>query len=231
MGKRNEIELYEDRAKIAEAMHRGITSPSELADKINAGRPKNKQITRQTVANDIEWLKDQYRQSAMYDFNLAWHETLAQYNDLLKVAWAEFYALKDWKLTVTKEGHDPEAEDIEEFNIIMGEDKTPTTDSVLAEARTMKSIIKKEKIVSPPVAYLQLIERIIEKIAKMKAVDGTSKIALTDSKGEDLPAITEGILATLAKISTPINEEDFIDADTREPDLLTEGDNDNVTEE
>lgn len=221
-GKRNEIELYQDRAKIAELMHRGITSPSELMDHVNAGRPKNKHVSRQTIANDIEWLREQYRESAMYDFNEAWHQTLAQYNDLLKVAWAEFYALKDWKLTITKEGHDPEAEEIEQFNEIMGQDKDLTAESVLADAKTMKSIIKKEKIVSSPVAYLQLIERVIEKIAKMKGVDGTSKIALTDSKGEDLPSVTEGILATLKKISTP-PKEDYIDAEIISPELLTEG--------
>lgn len=223
-GKRNEMELYSDRAKIAEFMHRGITSPSELMDRINEGRPTKKQVSITTIRNDIEWLKNEYRESAMYDFNLAWHETLAQYNDLLKVTWAEFYALKEWKLTITKEGHDSEAEDIEEFNEIMGEDKTPTADSVLADARTMKSIIKKEKIVSPPAAYLQLIEKIIEKIAKMKGVDGTSKIALTDSKGEDLPSITDGILATLKRISKPIDEE-FIEGETVDP-LLLDGEHD-----
>jgi hypothetical protein len=226
-GKRNEIELANDRAKIAELMHRGTTSPSELMDLINQGRPKNKHISRQTIANDIEWLKQQYRESAMYDFNEAWHQTLAQYNDLLKVAWAEFYALKDWKLTVTKEGHDEDAEDIEQFNEIMGEDKTPTADSVLSEARTMKSIIKKEKIVSPPVAYLQLIERIIEKIAKMKAVDGTSKIALTDTKGRDLPSATEDILAALNRMGDVPEEHDFIDI---KPEQLTEGEDVSTTE-
>ena len=226
MGKRNEIELHSDRAKIAELMHRGITSPSELMDIINNGRPQKKHISRQTISNDIEWLKEQYRDSAMYDFNEAWHQTLAQYNDLLKVAWAEFYALKEWKITVTKEGHDQDAEEIEEFNAIMGEDKTPTPDSVLAEARTMKSIIKKEKIVSSPVAYLQLIERIIEKIAKMKGVDGTSKIAFTDSQGKDVPSAIDDVLNAINRM-TPIADEEhsFIEA---EPELLTEGENDST---
>lgn len=220
-GKRNEIELYQDRAKVAELMHRGITSPSELMDHINNGRPRNKHVSRQTIANDIEWLKSQYRESAMYDFNEAWHQTLAQYNDLLKVAWAEFYALKEWKLTVTQEGHDQDLEDIEQFNEIMGEDKNPTADSVLSEARTMKSIIKKEKIVSSPATYLQLIERIIEKIAKMKGVDGTNKIALTDAKGKDIPSATDDILAAINRMTTPADgDHDYIEV---EPELLTEG--------
>ena len=229
-GKRNEIELYEDRAKVAELMHRGTTSPSQIMDIINDGRPRHKCVSRQTIANDIEWLKQQYRESALYDFNEAWHQTLAQYNDLLKVAWAEFYALKEWKLTITKEGHDPEAEDIEQFNEIMGQDKDLTADSVLADAKTMKSIIKKEKIVSSPVAYLQLIERVIEKIAKMKGVDGTSKIALTNSKGEDLPSLADSIMASLKNIATPV-EEDFVEGELADdPSLLTEGgDDDSLT--
>lgn len=217
--KRNELELVADRAKIAELMHRGTTSPTALMDAINAGRPKEKHITRQTVANDIEELKKEYHHSAMYDFNAAWHETLAQYNDLLKVTWQEFYASKSVKVTVTQEGHDPVQEDIEEFNEIMGEEKEVTAEDLLSEARTMKSIVKKEQR-EGNVAYLQLIEKIIEKIAKMKAVDGTSKIALTDAKGEDLPSITEGILQTLKKISRP-PEHDFIEL--TEEQLLLEG--------
>ncbi len=226
-GKRNEMELYQDRAKVAELMHRGITSPSELMDHVNFGRPKSKHVSRQTIANDIEWLREQYRESALYDFNEAWHQTLAQYNDLLKVAWAEFYALKEWKLTITKEGHDPEVEDIEQFNEIMGQDRDVTADSVLADAKTMKSIVKKEKIVSSPVAYLQLIERVIEKIAKMKGVDGTNKIALTDAKGKDIPSATDDILAAINRMTTPTDgDHDFIDV---EPELLTEGENVSVS--
>jgi len=224
MGKRNEIELYEDRAKVAELLHRGTVSPSEIMDIINKGRPKNKCVSRQTIANDIEWLKEQYRESSLYDFNEAYHQTLAQYNDLLKVAWDEFYASKTIKVTVTTEGRDEAASDADEFNEIMqghGAGQIMTADSLIAEARSMKSIIKKEQR-EGSVAYLQLIERIIEKIAKMKGVDGTSKIALTDSKGEDLPSVTEGILATLKKISTP-PKEDYIDAEIVSPELLTEG--------
>ena len=225
-GKRNEIELYEDRAKIAELMHRGVTSPSELMDHINQGRPVKKHISRQTITNDIEWLKKEYRESAMYDFNLAWHETLAQYNDLLKVTWNEFYASKTVKVTVTADANvsaHPEDE-IEEFNAIMGEQKQTSAEDLIAEARTMKAIIKKEQR-EGSVAYLALIEKIIEKIAKMKGVDGTSKIALTDSKGEDLPSITEGILASLKRISKPVDT-DFIDAEVVNDPLLLEGEHD-----
>lgn len=222
-GKRNEIELYEDRAKIAELMHRGVVSPSELMDKINQGRPAEKHISRQTISNDIDWIKEQYRNSALYDFNMYWHETLAQYNDLLKTTWEEFYSSKTIKVTITTEGHDQVAEDIEEFNNIMSEPKEASAEELLSEARTMKAIIKKEKR-EGNVAYLQLIEKIIEKIAKMKSVDGTSKIAFTDSKGEDLPSITDGILATLKRISKPIVEE-FIEGELAEPELLTDGSN------
>lgn len=241
-GKRNEIELAKDRARVAELMHRGTTSPSELMDLINQGRPKNKHVSRQTIANDIEWLKEQYRESAMYDFNEAWHQTLAQYNDLLKVAWAEFYASKTVKVTVTTEGRDEAASDAEEFDDVMGTTDQPvkseaekfddkmqahgageilSAEDLLAEARTMKSIIKKEQR-EGNVAYLQLIEKVIEKIAKMKAVDGTSKIALTNSKGEDLPSVTEGILSTLKRISKPIDEE-FLEGELVETALLTGG--------
>ena len=222
-GKRNEIELYEDRAKVAELMHRGTTSPSQIMDIINSGRPKNKCVSRQTIANDIEWLKQQYRESALYDFNEAWHQTLAQYNDLLKVAWNEFYASRTVKVTITTEGRDEAATDADEFDAIMqghGAGQLVTADSLLDEARAMKSIVKKEQR-EGSVAYLQLIERIIEKIAKMKGVDGTSKIALTNAQGQDLPSVVDGVIDSLKKINLP-TEEDFIEV---EPELLTEGTN------
>jgi hypothetical protein len=225
-GKRNEMELADDRARIAELMRRGTVNPSQLADIINEGRPKNKQVSRQTISKDIEWLKEQYKESAMYDFNEAWHETLAQYNDLLKVTWAEFYDSRKVKLTITEDKNQTEVED---FNDSMqdGSDLSVSVEDVLSDARSMKTIIKKEQR-EGNVAYLQLIEKIIEKIAKMKGVDGTSKIAFTDSKGADLPSVTDGILATLKKISSPVDDE-FLEGELVEQELLLEGGHDEDT--
>ncbi len=229
MGKRNEIELYSDRAKVAELMHRGTVSPSEIMDIINSGRPKAKHVSRQTIGNDIEWLKEQYKQSSLYDFNESYHQVLAQYNDLLKVAWSEFYASRTVKVTITTEGRDEAATDADEFDAIMqghGAGQVVTAESLLDEARAMKSIVKKEQR-EGSVAYLQLIERIIEKIAKMKGVDGTNKIALTDAKGKDIPSATDDILAAINRMTTPMDEDhDYIEV---EPELLTEGENVSVS--
>jgi hypothetical protein len=210
MGKRDDIQLHEDMAKIAELMHMGITSKSELADRINAGRPKEMHVSRQTIANDIERLKSYWKESAMYDFNEAWHQTMDEYSFLKKLAFQDFMNSRGIKLTITTE-HGKDAS----FEEIMGENDELTPEQFLAAAQDAanggKTIIKKE-LREGNVAYLQLIERIIEKQAKMRGVDGANKIALTKADGQDVGSITDNIISSLAKVKEQLSksEEDLL---------------------
>jgi hypothetical protein len=191
-GKRDELELYEDRARIAELMHQGITNKSELADRINAGRPVSKHISRQTVGNDIEWLKQQWKESALYDFEGARQQALEELDYLKKTAWNEFNASRNPKITTSTEG----SAGAEDFNAIMG------GDNPLGDARVSKTVVKEENR-EGNVAYLQLIERIVERQSKLKGID-VSKVALTNSKGEDVGSVTDKILNSLEAVQSSL---------------------------
>lgn len=202
MPKRDELELASDMAKIAELMHTGITSKSELMDRINAGRPPEKHVSRQTIANDIGRMKKEWKESALYDFNEAWNQQMDEYNYLKKLAYRELFKSMGIKLTVTTENGKTL-----EFEDIMGELEEMTTEDLLAEAQAAggKTIVKKELREANP-AFMQLIERIMEKQAKMRGVDGATKVALTKADGQDVGSLTDGIITALSKVKQSLSK-------------------------
>jgi len=214
-GKSDELELASDMAHIAELMHMRITSKSELMDRINAGRPPEKHVSRQTIANDIDRLKKEWRESALYDYNEAWNQQMDEYNYLKRLAYQEFFKSMGIKLTVTLEN----GKTIE-FEDIMGDSDEMTPEDLLAEAQAAggKTIIKKE-VREGNVAFMQLIERIMEKQAKMRGVDGATKVALTKADGQDVGSLTDGIIAALGKVRASLgktNEEYLREAEDAE---------------
>lgn len=236
MAKRDELTLHSDMARIAELMHMGITSKSEIADRINEGRPKEMQVSRQTIANDIERIKKEWKESVLYDYNAAWNQTMAEYDFLKKLAFEELLKSRGIKLSVVNEvGQSVELEEI-----MAGLEEMTAEDLVEeAKARGGKTIIKKELREANP-AFMQLIERIIEKQAKMRAVDGAQKIALTNADGQDAGTLADGIIATLGKVRAAMAKSDADilqeaeDAEelSREPvGLLGDGSDDNVNDE
>lgn len=201
--KRNEIVRYSDRARIAQYMHEGIINPQDIADRVNQGRPASDQVSRQTIRNDIEWLKTQWKESALYDFEAAKNQIMNELNHLKKKAWEELHKSERPKTTTTTEA----ASNGTDFESILSGEDQPEGASV-----TVGRTITREEEREGNVAYMQLIERIIERQCKILGIDAPNKLALVDSKGNDVTSTREAVLAATEKMGQTLTEQATLDA-------------------
>lgn len=209
--KRDELMLYNDRAKLAQFMHEGITSPQELADLINSGRENHLHISRQTIINDIKWLKETWKESAVYDYEAYRQQILDELNHLKNTAWREFHKSKDREIIETIESNTPEAD----------VDAVLAGDSFGNDLNVSKMYTRK-RTREGNVAYLQLIEKIIERQCKISGIDAPNKLAITDTKGNDVANVKDSILNIMSDMGDELTRAPEKPKDEDEEDDRTE---------
>lgn len=181
--KRDELMLLEDRAEVARLIHQGVTMASDICVRINQGRPPERQVGVQSIRSDINWLKEQWKKASVIDWQAYLNQTLSELDNLKRVCWEDYLNSRTPKITT--EATIPREEIPAALN---GE-----------ETNTQITKVKEERREGNP-AYLQMIEKIIARQCSLLGFDAPSKIAFTDSKGNDInPA--ENILATLSDMN------------------------------
>ena len=187
--KRGELMLYEDRARVAELMHQGIKSPQEIADIINQGRPEQLRVSRKTISKDIEWIRQQWKEAAIFDFNAYQQQAWEELEYLKRQAYQELRQSRTPKITTTKEA----SANVDDIDAILNEEEFS------GDVQITKTISKEENR-EGNVAYMQLIRNIILDQLKLRGADGPTKFALTDSKGQDLDSVKTTILEITGKM-------------------------------
>jgi hypothetical protein len=182
--KRDDMTLLEDRAQVARLLHEGVTSARDIQVRINAGREKEQQVSVVTIRNDIAWLRDNWKTSAAIDYAAYANQVFDELENLKRICFEEFH--KSMTPKITTEGTVPQDE-ISDF--LDGKEHNTKITKIKEERREGN------------VAYIQMIERIIERQCKLRGIDAPSKIALTNSKGEDVGDVKSAILTTLAGMS------------------------------
>jgi hypothetical protein len=183
--KRDDLTLLEDRAFVARLLHEGITSIRDIQFRINKGRPEEQKVGINSIRNDIEWLKKNWRKSAAIDYNGFLNQTLDELDNLKRICFEEFHKSKSPKITT--EGTVPD-DQVDAY--LKGEEP---------EARITK--IKEERREGNP-AWIDMATRIVIHKCKLLGVGAPSKVAITNAKGEDL-GTKETILDALANMVKP----------------------------
>lgn len=181
--KRNELQIYQDRAKVCELIMRGYRSRSEIASIINDGRDAESHISRSQVAADIDWMKNQYIERGFEDLAVYRHQAIDELTYLLKVYYNSFETSKNNQLTIEEE----DIVDDETYEEMM-------YDAELGESTGGNKKVKTKKVFRAEgnVAFLNGAKSCLDAINKIRGVDGATKIALTDPTGtEEYTGIVE----------------------------------------
>jgi len=193
--KRDELTLLEDRTMVARLMHEGITSARDIQFRINLGRKEPQCVSVTTIQNDINWIKESWKKSIGIDYQAYINQVLDELSNLKRICFEEFNKSKTPKITTEGSINVSKKDDID---VALGIDDDDGEDGEKPKVKLTKV---KEEQREGNVAYLQMIERIIERQCKILGMDAPSKIALTNAKGEDVIGVKEDILSTLASMN------------------------------
>jgi hypothetical protein len=185
--KRDDMTLLEDRASVARLLHEGVTSARDIQVRINAGRPEEQRVSVETIRNDISWLRENWKKSAAIDYAAFANQAFDELENLKRICFEEFHKSK--KPKITTEGSVPDDE--------------ITADMFEGEGNyTVKVTKVKEETREGNPTWIQMVTSIIERQCKLRGVDAPSKLALTNTKGDDITASTRAsILDTLASMN------------------------------
>lgn len=187
--KREELMLMDDRRRIAAMMFEGMNL-TDITDTINRGRPQELQVSRQAIQNDIKAIEEQWKKETLFDFNAARNRVLQEIAYLKETYWKEYRKSEQPKITRTTEATVDE-EDLESL-LQSGEDISNPT-------RIKKAITREERGTGNP-AFLQGIERLIERECRITGIDAPNKMALTNTKGEDVDDARKAVQAALQSL-------------------------------
>jgi len=174
-------------------LHEGVTAIRDIQVSINAGRPENQRVSTNTIRKDIEWLKEKWKESAVIDFKGHINQVLDEIDYLKSLCYEELHKSQTPKITTTEEASCPKDEILAALH---GEP---------SNARITRLTTKEEKR-EANVAWVQMIEKLIERKCKLLGLDSPSKVALTNVKGEDVLDAKQSILATLADMNKDATE-------------------------
>lgn len=175
-GKRNELMIAEDRAKVCKLLAMGYTSKTEIASIINSGREQQFHISATQIHNDIEYMKNKYLETGIEDFKIYRNKVLDEINLLQRTYWEGYELSRRNKISIESE----QVLEEEEYDDTMKEGLQLTSGEKIFQrvART-----REEQRLEGNPAYLQGVGACIDRKAKIYGVDGTNKIALTDVTG------------------------------------------------
>lgn len=199
MGKRNEVMIVEDRARVCELLARGHRNKVEMARILNENRPEELHISPQQIGKDIKAMQDAYLEKGFENLEVYRHQAMQELLYLIKVSFDSFEQSKGKKITVestkgieSQEDYDQlledgvvDQEEFEEFNGFGREGK-----------------IKEEIIKGGNPAFLNTIKSCFDSLNKIRGVDGTTKVALTDPSGtEQYTGIADVMKARLDELA------------------------------
>lgn len=178
MGRRNELEIAEDRARVAELLHKGYRSKTEIANIINVGKSLDKHITPEQVKYDIEAIIKKHTDRTAVDYNGYRNQLLQELYLLKKTLWEGYELSRRNKITIESEAILDEEEYSRDISEGLG---VKSNENVfLRQAKT-----KEEVRLEGNLGFLQGVLSVIDREAKMVGIDAPSKVALTDSNGKD----------------------------------------------
>lgn len=177
MGKRTELMIAEDRAKVCELLRRGYTSKAEMAAIINSGRDPEHHISRAQVAKDIEWMENQYIERGLEDLAVAKHKAKDRLLYLMKTYYEGYEASKETEISI--EDEDIVGEEVYD-EILYAADGGETIETISKKVKTKRKFRKEGNV-----AFLNGVKACIDSIAKIDSADGATKVSLTDPTGTE----------------------------------------------
>lgn len=178
MSRRNEVLIAQDRATICNLLRKGYRSRTEIASIINENRDKDAHVTPEQVGYDIEFMRKKYLEQGLEDFNAYRNQILDELAFLQRTYWEGYELSRRSKITLESEA----VVDEENYGILSEEGLglQPNENVFNRQVRT-----REEQRLEGNVAYLQGVERVIDRKAKIYGVDAPNKIALTDPSGNN----------------------------------------------
>lgn len=219
MGKRNEVMIMEDRAKVCELYAKGYTSATEIASIINIGRDLYSQITTHQVRQDLKYMEKKYIESGVVNYALAVNQSKYNLNLLKRTLWEGYQLSRKKKITIesqevlTRELH----EEMLEYGTSLDVEDLYSEHNPEEKMRAAK--IKEEMRGEGNIAFLQGILAVEDRLNKLDGIDTPSKFAFTDVTGQKdvmgnpLEEMKNLIASVLPKAPEQLPEPDFIEAE------------------
>lgn len=155
--KRTPFQIARDRAEIARLYLQGKFQ-HEIASTINSDPDRDYTLTQPMISYDLKAVQDDWRDSAVRDFDAAKAEAIAKIDELERTYWAAWLASRETK------------------------ERTIQEQIVATTART-KAVIHKEEQVGDP-RFLAGVQWCIDRRCKLMGLDAPLKIAPTDPSGQ-----------------------------------------------
>ena len=209
MNKRTEMMIAEDRAKVCSLLARGFESNTEIAAVINENRELAYHISPAQIAYDKEYMKKKYLEKGIEDFAVYRGQILSELEELTRTYWVAYELSRRNKITIESDA----VVDEEQYDILGNEGLGMQSGEKIFN-RLAKT--KEEQRLEGNPAFLQGVKSCIEQKAKMLGVDGTNKIALTDTTG------TKNAVDVLDYLTQQIDELSEKHEEKAEPKLLNE---------
>lgn len=210
MGKRDELVIVKDRAKICELLARGHRNKSEMARIINDGRPEEMHISPQQIGKDIKAMQNAYLERGFENLEVYRHQAMDELLYLVKVSYESFEQSRVRKVTLeTMRSIDTPEEYDELFDAAL-EQQDPEGLNPFGREGKVKEEFRGEG--NP--AFLNIIKAGLDSLNKIRSVDGTTKLALTDPSGTEqytgIAEIMKSKLDELAGRHAPEDTDKFL---------------------
>jgi hypothetical protein len=191
-----------DRARVCELMLRGYRNKSEMARIINQGRSEEFHISPQQITKDIKFMEEELIERGVEDLALAREQSKEELYYLLRLYYEGFERSRINKITLESAR---QIDTPEEYDQVMDNEEFEQ-EELLEEGLhpfNRNAKVKEEFRGEGNPAFLNGAKSVLDSIHKMKHVDGTTKVSLTDPTGtEEHLGIAEYMKQRIAELST-----------------------------
>jgi hypothetical protein len=199
MSKRTELMIAEDRAKVCEFLARGIRNRAEMARLLNKGRSEEFHISAQQVGKDIKTMEEEYLERGFENIEIYRHQAMNELIHLIKTLYDAYERSCHPKITLESQ---KAIGDADEYDEIMNQ---PELEQDMLEGMNMferDGKVKEESRLEGNPAFLNGIKAAFDSLNKIRGVDGTTKVALTDPTGtEEFSGIAEMMKQRMDELS------------------------------
>ncbi len=200
MGKRTEIMVAEDRAKVCELLARGITNRSEMARIINEHRAVEFHVVATQIGKDIKQMEADYLELGFEHLEVYRHQAMNEMKYLIKTLYEGYEKSRVNKMTLESM---KSIETPDEYDEIMNDQEFQqgNLDGIHPFGRDAK--VKEEFRGEGNPAFLNGIKACLDSLNKIRGVEGANKLALTDPSGtEEYSGVAELMKARMDELAS-----------------------------